>query len=152
MNRPIVYVAMSGDLLHPGHVNILKVASEKGKVIVGLLTDEAIASYKRVPIMKWNDRKIVIENLVYVDEVISQETLDYTNNLLKIKPEYVVHGDDWKTGVQKNIREKVIKTLEVKSNTLLVLLVKTINISKINMKEKVKFIITSVFTGFSNQL
>ena len=112
MNRPIVYVAMSGDLLHPGHVNILKVASEKGKVIVGLLTDEAIASYKRVPIMKWNDRKIVIENLVYVDEVISQETLDYTNNLLKIKPEYVVHGDDWKTGVQKNIREKVIKTLE----------------------------------------
>ena len=112
MNRPIVYVAMSGDLLHPGHVNILKVASEKGKVIVGLLTDEAIASYKRVPIMKWNDRKIVIENLVYVDEVISQETLDYTNNLIKIKPEYVVHGDDWKTGVQKNIREKVIKTLE----------------------------------------
>ena len=112
MNRPTVYVAMSGDLLHPGHVNILKVASEKGKVIVGLLTDEAIASYKRVPIMKWNDRKIVIENLVYVDEVISQETLDYTNNLLKIKPEYVVHGDDWKTGVQKNIREKVIKTLE----------------------------------------
>ena len=64
-------------------MNILKVASEKGKVIVGLLTDEAIASYKRVPIMKWNDRKIVIENLVYVDEVISQETLDYTNNLLK---------------------------------------------------------------------
>ncbi len=112
MNRPIVYVAMSGDLLHPGHVNILKVASEKGKVIVGLLTDEAIASYKRVPIMKWNDRKIVIENLIYVDEVVSQETLDYTNNLLKIKPEYVVHGDDWKTGVQKNIREKVIKTLE----------------------------------------
>ena len=98
--------------MHPGHVNILKVASEKGKVIVGLLTDEAIASYKRVPIMKWNDRKIVIENLIYVDEVISQETLDYTNNLLKIKPEYVVHGDDWKTGVQKNIREKVIKTLE----------------------------------------
>ena len=111
-HSPIVYVAMSGDLLHPGHINILKIASEKGKVIVGLLTDEAIASYKRVPIMKWNDRKVVVENLIYVDQVVSQETLDYTNNLQKIKPDFVVHGDDWKSGIQKNIRLKVIEVIK----------------------------------------
>tara|TARA_Y100000389_G_scaffold191155_1_gene216852 strand:+ start:4359 stop:5663 length:1305 start_codon:yes stop_codon:yes gene_type:complete len=107
-----IYVGMSGDIIHPGHINILQKASEKGTVIVGLLSDEAIASYKRIPLMKWDDRKIVVENITYVSDLIKQETLDYTENLRKIKPDYVVHGDDWKTGIQKKTRDKVIETLK----------------------------------------
>ena len=134
---PTVYVAMSGDLLHPGHINILKIASQKGKVVVGLLTDEAIASYKRIPVMKWEDRKVVVENIVYVDKVIRQETLDYTNNLKNLKPKFGVHGDDWKTGVQKNVRKKVIDILK-EWNGELIEVPYTEGISSSEIKSKIK--------------
>ena len=107
-----VYVGMSADLIHPGHINILNEASKYGSVIVGLLTDEAIASYKRLPSLNYEQRKQIIENIKGVDEVIPQTTLDYVENLKKIKPSYVVHGDDWKTGVQSKVRDRVIKCLE----------------------------------------
>ena len=107
-----VYVGMSADLIHPGHINILNEASKYGSVIVGLLTDEAIASYKRLPLLTYEQRKQIIENIKGVDEVIPQTTLDYVENLKKIKPSYVVHGDDWKTGVQSKVRDRVIKCLE----------------------------------------
>tara|TARA_B100000287_G_scaffold71097_1_gene62561 strand:+ start:810 stop:2195 length:1386 start_codon:yes stop_codon:yes gene_type:complete len=106
-----VYVGMSADLIHPGHINILKKASELGSVIVGLLTDEAIASYKRLPSLTYEQRKQIIENIKGVDKVIPQTTLDYVENLKKIKPSFVVHGDDWKTGVQSKTRDRVIKCL-----------------------------------------
>ncbi|MDO7253866.1 phosphoenolpyruvate mutase [Helicobacter cappadocius] len=112
MNSPIVYVAMSGDLIHPGHINILKIASSYGKVIVGLLTDSAIASYKRLPYMNYDQRKAVIETIKYVDEVIPQNTLSYEENIRKIKPDFVVHGDDWKHGPQEKTRQNVIATLK----------------------------------------
>ena len=102
---------MSADIIHHGHLKIINEAQNLGEVIVGLLTDEAIASYKRLPFIPYNQRKIVVENIKGVNEVISQETLDYVSNLRKIKPDYVVHGDDWKTGVQKEIRQRVIDTL-----------------------------------------
>ena len=97
----IVYVAMSADLIHVGHLNIINTASKYGKVIIGLLTDRAIATYKRVPIMEYKDRFSIISSIKGVDHVIEQATLDYVPNLKKIKPDYVVHGDDWKVGVQK---------------------------------------------------
>ena len=106
-----VYIGMSADLIHQGHLNIINEGKMLGKVVVGLLTDEAIASYKRLPLISYNDRKTIVENLKGVEEVIPQRTLDYETNLKQIKPDYVVHGDDWKSGVQKSIREKVIKTL-----------------------------------------
>ncbi len=106
-----VYVGMSADLVHPGHMNILKEASKLGDVIVGLLTDKAIASYKRLPFMTYEQRKDVIENIKGVVEVVPQETLDYRPNLERIKPDFVVHGDDWKEGVQSKIRQQVIDTL-----------------------------------------
>ena len=102
---------MSADLVHPGHLNVLKEAVKHGEVIVGLLTDAAIASYKRIPFMEFEQRKIVIENIKGVSQVVAQETLDYEPNLRKYKPNYVVHGDDWKEGVQRETRDKVIKTL-----------------------------------------
>lgn len=106
-----VYVGMSADLVHPGHLNILKRASELGEVTVGLLTDAAIASYKRLPYMEFEQRKAVIEQIKGVDNVVPQTTLDYIPNLERIKPDYVVHGDDWREGVQQRTRQRVIDTL-----------------------------------------
>ncbi|SVE53076.1 uncharacterized protein METZ01_LOCUS505930, partial [marine metagenome] len=110
MNKT-VYVGMSADLIHPGHLSIIDVARKLGDVTVGLLTDEAIASYKRLPFMAYEQRKIVIENIRGVANVIPQTTLDYTQNLLDVRPNYVVHGDDWKDGVQSSVRDRVIEVL-----------------------------------------
>ncbi len=107
-----VYVGMAADVLHEGHINILKIANKYGDVIVGLLTDEAIASYKNIPYLDYKRRKVIIQNIKFVKKVVPQNTFDYVPNLNLLKPEYVIHGDDWKTGVQKKIRKRVIKTLK----------------------------------------
>ena len=112
MDKDLVYVGMSGDVIHPGHINVLKIAESYGEVIVGLLTDKAISSYKKVPLMSYEERYIVLSGIKHISKIIKQETLDYTSNLTKLKPKYVVHGDDWKSGIQKETREKVVKTLE----------------------------------------
>ena len=101
MKKKISYVALAADILHEGHVNILKTASKYGKVVVGLLTDKAVASYKKLPYLNFDQRRVIIQNIKYVDKVIPQNTLDHTENLNKIKPDYVVHGDDWKKGYLK---------------------------------------------------
>lgn len=106
-----VYVGMSADLVHPGHLNIIKKAASLGEVTIGLLTDEAIASYKRVPFMTFEQRLQVVENIKGVTRVVPQTTLDYVPNLLELQPNYVVHGDDWQQGVQKNVRQSVIDCL-----------------------------------------
>ena len=106
-----VYVGMSADLIHPGHLNIIKEASKLGEVTIGLLTDEAIASYKRLPYLEFDQRKQIVENIKGVSSVIPQETLDYTSNLMKIKPDFVVHGDDWKEGIQSTTRLQVISII-----------------------------------------
>ena len=103
-----VYVGMSADLVHPGHLNLLTEAAKLGDVTVGLLTDSAIASYKRLPFMTFEERKAVVLALKQVKDVVPQTTLDYVPNLEKLKPDYVVHGDDWREGVQKVTRQRVI--------------------------------------------
>jgi phosphoenolpyruvate phosphomutase len=110
--RPLVYVAMSADILHPGHINIIEEARRRGSVIVGLLTDQAIASYKRVPLMTYDERRTVVEQIRGVELVVPQSTLDYVPNLVEFKPDFVVHGDDWKEGVQAPIRQRVIEALD----------------------------------------
>ena len=107
-----VYIAISADILHHGHINLIKKAAEYGKLIVGVLTDEAVATYKRFPVIEFEERKFIIENISGVSEVVPQNTLDYTDNLKKYKPDYVFHGDDWKEGVQSKIRCDVIETLK----------------------------------------
>lgn len=109
--KKTVYIAMSADLIHRGHLNIIKEAEKLGEVTVGLLTDEAIASYKRLPYLDFDHRKVIVENIKGVHKVIPQTTLDYCPNLEKLNPDFVVHGDDWKEGVQKDTRENVINTL-----------------------------------------
>ncbi len=106
-----VYVGMSADLIHPGHLNIIKEAEKLGEVTVGLLTDKAIASYKRLPYLTYEQRKMIVESLKGVSHVVPQETLDYVPNLKRYKPDYVVHGDDWRTGVQAEVRLRVIEVL-----------------------------------------
>ena len=106
-----VYIGMSADLIHQGHLNVIAEGCKLGQVIIGLLTDEAIASYKRLPLIAFNERKLIVENLKRVEKVVPQTSLDYVSNLKAIKPDYVVHGDDWKRGIQKEIRQGVIDTL-----------------------------------------
>ena len=103
---------MSADILHPGHLNIIKKAQEYGQLTIGLLTDEAISQYKRIPLMNFTQRKTILENIKGISEVVGQNTLDYTENLKRYRPDFVVHGDDWKKGVQQETRMRVIKTLE----------------------------------------
>ena len=103
---------MSADIIHPGHLNIIKEGAKLGKVTVGVLTDKAIASYKRLPYLDYEQRKIIVENIKNVDRVIPQNTLDYVSNLLLEKPDFVVHGDDWKEGTQKITRQRVIETIQ----------------------------------------
>ena len=116
--KKIVYVGMVGDFLHHGHINIIEEARKLGEVTIGLLTDEAVESYKRKPIFTFEQRKKIIENIKGVTSVIPQNSLDYIPNLKKIKPNYVVHGDDWKSGVQKDERRKIINYLKEINGTL----------------------------------
>lgn len=109
--KNVVYVAMSADIIHKGHINLIRKAAELGEVTVGVLTDEAIATYKRYPLMQLDERMEIISNLVGVSRVIEQSTLDYETNLRMLRPRYVVHGDDWRNGIQSIIREKVISIL-----------------------------------------
>jgi phosphoenolpyruvate mutase len=140
--KKTVYIGMSADLVHPGHLNIIKRARELGEVTVGLLTDKAIASYKRLPFMTFEQRKEVIENIKGVSKVIPQHTLDYVVNLQLLKPNYVIHGDDWKNGVQKQTRQKVIDTLK-EWNGELVEIPYTTGISSTQLNKAIKEIGTT---------
>jgi len=111
MKMKSVYVGMSADVLHKGHVNIINEAAKLGEVTVGLLTDAAIASYKRLPYMKFEERQTVVEAIKNVTTVVAQETLDYRPNLEQYRPDIVVHGDDWLTGVQAKVRQQVIDAI-----------------------------------------
>lgn len=105
-----VYVGMAADIIHKGHINLINEAAKYGKVTIGLLNDDAIKSYKREPIINYENRYIVMVNIKMVNDVIEQKTHDYTDNLRILKPDFVVHGDDWIEG-QSVIREKVIEVL-----------------------------------------
>ncbi len=136
ISRKKVYVGFAADILHKGHINILKTASKLGEVTVGLLTDSAIATYKKFPILDYKQRVIVLKNIKYVKKVIKQDSLDYRKNLLHLKPDYVVHGNDWKYGIQKKTRQQVIDTLKKWSGKLIEVPY-TKNISPSKIKDKV---------------
>ena len=108
-----VYLAMSVDEINEGHINIIKKASSLGEVTVGILTDKAIASYKKIPFMRYEQRKTILENIKGISNIIAQETVSYSDNINKLKPDYVVHGDDWQSGVLKDVRDELIELLSV---------------------------------------
>jgi phosphoenolpyruvate phosphomutase / 2-hydroxyethylphosphonate cytidylyltransferase len=112
MNKKKVYLGLTVDTIHHGHINLIKKASELGDVTIGLLTDKAVANHKRMPILNYKQRKIIIENIVGVKKVIAQEQWDYSLTVKKYKPDFVVHGDDWLFGPEMNLRKKVLKELK----------------------------------------
>ena len=131
-----VYVGLAADILHEGHINILRIANSFGNVTVGLLTDAAIVSYKKFPHLNFKQREIVLKNIKYVNKVIKQDSLDYRPNLKKLKPNFVVHGNDWKSGIQKQTRKQVIDVLK-KWKGKLIEPQYTKNISSSQIKEKI---------------
>lgn len=106
-----VYVSLIADLVHAGHIAILREASKHGDVIVGLLTSTAINELGDTAYLKYQQRLTVVQNLEMVSEVVPQESASYRENLLNIKPAYVVHGDDWIKGAQSQYRKEVIDLL-----------------------------------------
>lgn len=133
----IAYCGMCADIIHRGHINIIKEANKLDcKVMIGLLTDEAICSYKNAPYINYEERKYILNNIVGVDIIVPQNTLDYTENLLKYKPKYVIHGDDWLEGIQKQTRDSVYSTLETYGGIIIdVPYTKNISSSKIKYKK-----------------
>lgn len=107
-----VYLGVTADIIHPGIINIITEGAKLGELTVGLLTDSAIASHKRLPHLDYEQRKQVVENIKGVSEVVPQEDWSYVPNLKKYKPDIIIHGDDWKIGALSKIREDVYKTME----------------------------------------
>lgn len=107
-----VYLGMIGDIMHPGYINIINKATEYGDVIIGLFTDKAIANHRRLPYLTWEQRKNVVESIRNVSRVVPQDDWSYVSNLLKYKPDYIIHGDDWQVGPDKYIRDEVFKVME----------------------------------------
>lgn len=106
-----VYACFSTDMLHSGHFALIKKARRLGKLIVGVLSDEAVISYKRFPLLPYSERRAMFENIAGVYKVVEQRTLSYRENLEKYRPDIVVHGDDWQTGFQKSVRDEVVSVL-----------------------------------------
>ena len=109
--EPIVYLGISGDFIHHGIINIIEEAQKFGRVVVGCLTDAAIAEFKPLPILGFDHRKKVLENIKGVSEVIVQEDWDYSINIKALKPDYMIHGDDWQEGPMSDMRDNCMEVL-----------------------------------------
>ena len=107
-----VYLGMIGDIMHPGLINIIQKGAEHGEVMIGLFTDKAIANHRRLPYLTWEQRKNVIENIKGVSRVVPQDEWSYVENLKRYQPNYIIHGDDWQYGPDKNIRDEVYKVMK----------------------------------------
>ena len=107
-----VYLGMIGDIMHPGLINIINEGTKYGEVMVGLFTDKAIATHKRLPYLNYEQRKQVIESIKGVAKIVPQDEWSYVPNLVKYKPNYIIHGDNWQYNQDKYIREEVYKVME----------------------------------------
>jgi phosphoenolpyruvate phosphomutase / 2-hydroxyethylphosphonate cytidylyltransferase len=132
-NNKIAYVPLAVDILHSGHLNIINIAKKYGKVVIGLLSDSAVAEYKNIPSLGYEERYRIVNSLKNVSKIVKQDTWDYSNILNILKPDYFVHGDDWKKGIQKITRKNVINLLK-KNNGKLIEIPYTKNISSASIK------------------
>ena len=112
MDKKTVYLGMVGDIMHPGLINIINEGAKYGDVMIGLFTDKAIATHKRLPYLNYEQRKNVIENIKGVSCVVPQDDWSYVPNLVKYKPDFIIHGDDWKEGPSKYLHDEVFKVME----------------------------------------
>lgn len=111
VNERTVYMCFSTEYIHSGHMAIINKARRLGRLIVGVLSDEAVSSFKRFPLIPFEERKALLENIAGVERVVTQDTLSYAKILRELKPDYVVHGNDWCEGFQKPIRQEVVDVL-----------------------------------------
>lgn len=107
-----VYLGMIADIMHPGLINIINEGAKYGDVIIGLYTDKAIATHKRLPYLTYEQRETVVRSIHGVSDVVPQDDWSYVPNLVKYKPDYIIHGDDWLQGPDKYIRDEVFKVME----------------------------------------
>lgn len=105
-------MCFSTDIILGGHMRIIEKAAELGQLTIGVLSDEAVVSYKRYPLLSFTERCAIINNIKGVHNVVRQDELSYRTNLLQLKPDIVVHGDDWKNSIQKPIRQETIELLK----------------------------------------
>ena len=112
MKKKTVYIALTADSIHHGHMRLIEKGRQLGEITIGLISDKAVAEYKRLPFLNFLQRKKILINLKGVKKVVPQNEWDYSNNVKKIKPDYLVHGDDWKVGYMSGIRRKVIKIMK----------------------------------------
>ncbi len=133
-----VYIGMSADVFHHGHVNIISEARKYGDVYIGLLNDKAVADYKRLPYLSWDKRKIILENIIGVKEVFEQSECDYSPTIKKLKPDIMVHGKDWLEGPLAPYRERAIKALNSYGGKLIEIeYTKDVSSTEITLKEKI---------------
>jgi phosphoenolpyruvate phosphomutase len=111
VNDRTVYMCFSTEYIHSGHIAIIKRAKRLGRLTIGVLSDQAVASFRRFPLMPFEERKALMANIAGVEKVVEQKTLSYAENIRALKPDYVVHGDDWVNGFQKSIRQEVLDVL-----------------------------------------
>lgn len=115
----VVYVGMTVDILHHGHINVIETARQYGEVLVGLLTDSAIADHKRLPHLTYEQRRRIISNIVGVSTIVPQEEWDYAPNIRRYRPDFMVHGDDWLDGPLAPYRARAIEALEAHGGQLI---------------------------------
>jgi len=127
-----VYLGMVADIMHPGLINIINEGAKYGDLMIGLFTDKAIASHRRLPYMTYDQRKAVVENIKGVREIVPQDDWSYVPNLLKYKPDFIIHGDDWKNGADAELRQKVFETMnEIEGKVIEIPYTKGINTSSL---------------------
>lgn len=106
-----VYIGMTADILHHGHINVIEIGRTYGDVVIGLLTDRAVSKYKRLPYLEYDNRKRILENIAGVTKVVPQDDWDYVPNLRAVRPDFMVHGDDWLSGSQRKYRDGAVAAM-----------------------------------------
>lgn len=114
-----VYTCFCTDIIHDGHLNIIKQARKYGRVIVGALSDVALIRYNKFPTLSFEERKKLYETLDGVEQVVIQDSVMYDDVMEKLHPDYVVHGDNWKEGPESAIRDNVLKCIETYGGELI---------------------------------
>ena len=119
MSNKIIYLGLTADLIHAGHINIINEALKYGQLLIGLITDQAISKEKRLPLLSYFDRKALLLNIKGVKDIVPQEDWDYSINLQKYKPDFFIHGDDWNTSEYKIIKNNCINVLSAYGGKLI---------------------------------
>ena len=134
-----VYMLFATDVIHEGHINVVKEAKKYGKVIGGVLCDAAMIRFNRFPTVSFDERVRMVKEIPEVDEVIVQNETLYENTLRKIKPDYVIHGDNWCEGPEKAIRDNVVSVMnELGGEVIEVPYTRNENVKKIDDRIKDK--------------